>query len=1414
MCSHGRGLIAVLLLGSVGVAAGSGDRICNMPETGTLQAGAGAPTTANPAQIRLASTASTDDRYYVGSKIQITGGTGAGASAVITRYCGQTHATCQGLESTGTLNTVSFAQDLDTNKLNTASTLLLELPPVDGGGRSIAAGAPTIATCSSRLTSPYMTDYTTATDCTGSMKGFNIYITGGTGAGSVGLIRAGPDANRKILVTGMFGSCSNTEPNDGLLGDMNSIYLKDKVVDHNSAACYDNWHANEPNCKANLGSPCILKSDCTGDPTYLACRAPVDAGSTFTIKKVGQGSDNCDPLCNGVASFTATVDFSVATDTTSTYSVQRGCYDERYATGMRRLGSSGSGAGMQNVHLDWKTLIPNGEVVASPLVYSNGDVVVASLRGGLTKLSATGEKYWSIYVGSVIGNPALGSDGTIYFGSGDRNIWAVTSNGITRWRYTTPMPVHGSPLVTDTGVFIGDRNGTFYRFNLDGSVAWKFHSNGEIWGGSAMTRDGRVVFGSLDTYLYCLNSTTGTLIFKATTGQEIVGTPLIQDVSIVYGTREDNDEHGQIVCLKMDGSVRWTYTVTSSIESQPAEGPSGEVFVSTVDGKIFAIQADGQLLWKYNTGGTGGVCKRSAQSNPADTRSLYSTEFLSVTTGDTDSSDGSSVVLGANPGTAPRYYRDGDAPSSVDGYYQGYRASFKLATGVLRTGQFAAMESITTTFAPTVATHDTHFTDGSSQDMTIVFSFKTQDRMVPGQIVEIVLPGVVTAGTDAAKAVYPLSVAIPAGQYAFAGASGTLDCATGCTSILVKLDSGGSCGADDACLGSTMTFLSGTGAGQTATIVDYAHNTLAATITYVSTVADATTTYEISRAIIPKFKAEYTYADPIATLRLVVPFYDGTMDCGAGCTHTFVKLRADADGLVIATDNALNGYFIQITAGLGKGQTTFCLKYYATFGCDVDTLPIILDATSEFRIGPRVEPNEETTLVIPSSAAIKYPHFSGKATGGSATTLVLDATAAPGNDFHNGMGITIQRKDDTSITAAISTLSETTIPLTATAAAAKVGAGAYLKIGNELMKVISVAGNDAVVERGQSGTTRATHAINAIVTVFEFRTVTDYVGATQTVTFAALGIAPAADDFYRISGVGPTFDFGATLLDTDFAINPPPYRGHKLPPATYSATKGKVILADELAIAVRADNDYVGAILAITDGPGKGLKGEITGYIKATGVADVEWNLDFCGDPAYCTPVGAEDHGTCKVVDATPPTTASCTPYIRKASHYEIQVVGAVASYIGSTKALGLTQLPGSATFSVPDTSSYCNAFDDTVLMNSCTTYTYVKTPVNLEWSSGSWCGAGGGTGWGATSPCVSNGVVVTTSANKFVYGLGLDGVVKFKYMTGKRIKSAPRCVGNADKTVTIYTGSNDHHIYKLTADAQKVLRGTSWYNQ
>ena len=116
-----------------------------------------------------------------------------------------------------------------------------------------------------------------------------------------------------------------------------------------------------------------------------------------------------------------------------------------------------------------------------------------------------------------------------------------------------------------------------------------------------------------------------------------------------------------------------------------------------------------------------------------------------------------------------------------------------------------------------------------------------------------------------------------------------------------------------------------------------------------------------------------TKSEVAATLTLTVPFADGTMDCASDCTHTKVKLATTAAGIIVATDNVLNGYYIQITGGTGKGQTTMCNTYRATnFECDVDHLSIIPDGTSTFRIGPRVEPGEATTLVIPAAEALTY----------------------------------------------------------------------------------------------------------------------------------------------------------------------------------------------------------------------------------------------------------------------------------------------------------------------------------------------------------------------------------------------------------------------------------------------------------
>ena len=137
--------------------------------------------------------------------------------------------------------------------------------------------------------------------------------------------------------------------------------------------------------QANNGARCTTNADCTWGGV---CKPPVDALGSVYVLVGGPGGGGCNPLCNGLASFTATVDFSASTSAGDAYTLMRGCYDEQHAAGMRRLGGTGAGAGQRPVTLAWKSLIPDGEIIGRPGLAADGSVIVASARGTLNKVTA------------------------------------------------------------------------------------------------------------------------------------------------------------------------------------------------------------------------------------------------------------------------------------------------------------------------------------------------------------------------------------------------------------------------------------------------------------------------------------------------------------------------------------------------------------------------------------------------------------------------------------------------------------------------------------------------------------------------------------------------------------------------------------------------------------------------------------------------------------------------------------------------------------------------------------------------------------------------------------------------------------------------------------------------------------------
>lgn len=181
--------------------------------------------------------------------------------------------------------------------------------------------------------------------------------------------------------------------------------------------------------------------------------------------------------------------------------------------------------------------------------------------------------------------------------------------------------------VSAAGVVIGGLDGILYKLALDGSLVWSFTTRGQIRGAAVATRDGRIVFGSTDMKLYCINARSGQEVWSFYAGQEVTSSPVVQDVSISFGTRRDSRNPARLIALKRDGTLRWQVNVTASVEGELIEDPkTAVVYAASNDGKIFAVTPDGRQLWRYITGGAGGICGDHSKTQDEEASPSQNTE--------------------------------------------------------------------------------------------------------------------------------------------------------------------------------------------------------------------------------------------------------------------------------------------------------------------------------------------------------------------------------------------------------------------------------------------------------------------------------------------------------------------------------------------------------------------------------------------------------------------------------------------------------------------------------------------------------------------------------------------------------------------------------------------------------------------
>jgi outer membrane protein assembly factor BamB len=207
-----------------------------------------------------------------------------------------------------------------------------------------------------------------------------------------------------------------------------------------------------------------------------------------------------------------------------------------------------------------------GNVVAGPtgLLYAGSDDFhLYALDPG------TGDVRWAFPTGFFIWSaPAFGANGALYFGSFDMRLYALDgATGRLRWSVNTGNLVVACPAVGPEGqIYAGGFDGICWALvdhGRRGKFRWRFPTDGPIYASPTLSPRGDVVYiGSMDGFLYALNTADGSRLWRTFLGGPIVGSAALgpdpeaaadpQKYLVIVGTRS-----GRLYALEPTGRRRW-----------------------------------------------------------------------------------------------------------------------------------------------------------------------------------------------------------------------------------------------------------------------------------------------------------------------------------------------------------------------------------------------------------------------------------------------------------------------------------------------------------------------------------------------------------------------------------------------------------------------------------------------------------------------------------------------------------------------------------------------------------------------------------------------------------------------------------------------------------------------------------------
>ena len=288
------------------------------------------------------------------------------------------------------------------------------------------------------------------------------------------------------------------------------------------------------------------------------------------------------------------------------------------------------------------TFQANDAITASATIGHNGTIYVGAggyFGGGgnssMYAINPDGTLKWEYKTDSgatypqaagIFSSAAIDDEGAIYFGSLDAHLYCI-EDSVTyaklRWRYMQHgWPFYASPIVDEFGtVYAGSLDFRFYAIGPDGTMRWEYPTNWCIFSSAIFDDSGLIYVGSKDHNLRSFRDVRpfGEVVWTHSVGTFFDGhlidaSPAMGDDGTIYVGSDPYGTSGQTPvpvdttfwAINPNGTRKWAFVMGDGVESSPAIGHDGTIYVGSYDSCVYAIEdhgTEGVLKWKFKTGG-------------------------------------------------------------------------------------------------------------------------------------------------------------------------------------------------------------------------------------------------------------------------------------------------------------------------------------------------------------------------------------------------------------------------------------------------------------------------------------------------------------------------------------------------------------------------------------------------------------------------------------------------------------------------------------------------------------------------------------------------------------------------------------------------------------------------------------------